>query len=101
MKRAELELMSVDHLWKLRAEISGILATKITEEKKLIEGRLVQLRAKSFPELETNEPGRRPYPRVFPKFSKSGRLFADLGRSREAATVADSAAQIRQTGRRI
>jgi len=68
MKRAELELMSVDHLWKLRAEISGILATKITEEKKLIEDRLVQLRAKSFPGLETNEPGRRPYPRVFPKF---------------------------------
>ena len=40
MKRAELELMSVDHLWKLRAEISEILAVRIAEEKKFIDDRL-------------------------------------------------------------
>ena len=68
MKLSELETLSVDHLWKLRAEISGILATRIAEEKKLIEDRLIQLRAKSRLKAETHEPGRRPYPRVFPKF---------------------------------
>jgi DNA-binding protein H-NS len=60
--------MSVDHLWKLRAEISEILAVRIAEEKKFIDDRLVQLRANSRPESETYKPGRRPYPRVFPKF---------------------------------
>jgi len=68
MKRAELEQMSVDHLWKLRVAISEILAGKIAQEKKLIEGRLVQLRGNSHTDSETREPERRPYPRVFPKF---------------------------------
>ena len=68
MKRSELEQMSVDNLWKLRADISGILAAKIAAEKKLIEDRLIQLQANSLPESETRVSERRPYPRVFPKF---------------------------------
>jgi DNA-binding protein H-NS len=68
MKRAELEQMSVDNLWKLRGDISEILAARILAEKKLIEDRLIQLRASSRPEAETHEPERRPYPRVSPKF---------------------------------
>ena len=68
MKRAELEQMSNDGLWKLRANISAILAAKIVVEKKLIEGRLIQLRNNSLPESVTHVPERRRYPRVFPKF---------------------------------
>ncbi|SHG53543.1 H-NS family nucleoid-associated regulatory protein [Bradyrhizobium erythrophlei] len=68
MKRAEFEQMSVDHLWKLRAEISAILAARIGEEKKLIEERLIRLRANSRQASEIHESERRPYPRVFPKF---------------------------------
>src|SRR5260370_7328793 len=68
MKRAEFEQMSVDHLWKLRAEISAILAAKIGEEKQLIEERLIRLRANSRQGSEGHESERRPYPRVFPKF---------------------------------
>src|ERR1700688_4983098 len=68
MKRAELEQMSVDHLWKLRAQISAILNTKIGEEKKLIEERSIRLRANSRQGSEIHESEGRPYPRVFPKF---------------------------------
>jgi len=68
MKRAEFEQMSVDHLWKLRAEIAAILAAKIGEEKQLIEERLIRLRANSRQGSEVHESERRPYPRVFPKF---------------------------------
>src|ERR1700730_5466691 len=67
MKLSELETMSVDHLWKLRAVISDILAARIAEEKKFIEERLFRLRANSLPEF-VNNPERGQYPRVFPKF---------------------------------
>jgi hypothetical protein len=59
MKRAELEQMSVDHLWKLRAQISAILKAKIGEEKKLIEERLIRLRANSRQGSEIHESERR------------------------------------------
>lgn len=67
MKRAELEQMSVDHLWKLRAQISAIPG-KIGEEKRLVEERLIRLRANSRQGSEIHESERQPYPRVFPKF---------------------------------
>jgi DNA-binding protein H-NS len=68
MKRAELEQMGVDKLWKLHGEISDILAVKIVAEKEVLDNRLSRLQTKSLPEPETRASERRPYPRVFPKF---------------------------------
>ncbi len=98
MKRSELEQMSVDNLWKMRADISEILTARIAAEKRLIEDRLIQLRANSLPEPETRVSERRPYPRVFPKFRNpddSSQTWAGRGKQPRWLT-----AQLR-SGRRV
>ena len=62
----EVERMSVDDLWMLHAEISEILAAKMTAEITVIEWRLNQLRNRL--PAEPRLSARRPYPRVIPKF---------------------------------
>ncbi|QND75282.1 H-NS family nucleoid-associated regulatory protein [Tardiphaga robiniae] len=75
-KKIDLEAMSVDELWKLHEELSGLLSARMTLEKRELEKRLAQLRREEHyaaPE-ELDLPGRaqprarRAYPRVLPKY---------------------------------
>jgi DNA-binding protein H-NS len=76
MKKVNLEVMSVDDLWSLHEEISGILSARITSEKRELEKRLAVLnRGRGVIEGEdgrqsynANGEPRRKYPRVFPKY---------------------------------
>ena len=98
MKRAELEQMGVDKLWKLHGEISEILAAKIVAEKELLEHRLSHLQTASLPEPETRASERRPYPRVFPKFrNPDDRSQTWAGRGKQPRWLT---AQLR-SGRRV
>lgn len=70
MKRNDLESMSVDELWSLRALLIPLLTDKISAEKVKIDRRLRQLdlgAARSNSEIITH--ARRPYPQVLPKYS--------------------------------
>jgi DNA-binding protein H-NS len=67
MKRFELDQMSVDDLWALHVRISETLAARITAEKSELERRLMQLNGPS-KKPQSQNPGRRSYPPVFPKF---------------------------------
>ncbi|MCA6109295.1 H-NS histone family protein [Bradyrhizobium cenepequi] len=60
MRRAELEKMDLDRLWTLHVEISDVLKEKITQQKQRFVDRLNR--------LEQPLSGRRPYPRVSPKY---------------------------------
>ena len=53
-----------DELWALHEEIVDVLRTKILEERDRLEKRLKELQNAAFSE----EPARRPYPPVLPKF---------------------------------
>jgi len=76
MKKTNLEAMSVDDLWSLHEEISKILSSRITSEKRELEKRLAILnrgreaieRGEGTPSLNANGKARRKYPRVFPKY---------------------------------
>ena len=75
-KKFNLDAMSIDEMWRLHEEISGILSVRLTSEKRELEKRLAQLRQ----EKEIRQSGstdgqvkdspreRRKYPRVFPKY---------------------------------
>jgi hypothetical protein len=84
MKRSNFESMSSDELWMLHEEIAAELAAKIRAEKRAIENRLSLL-----VEQNVRKSERRPYP--IAEIQKSGRAVANVGRSREAATLANSA----------
>ena len=43
MKKIDLEMMSVDDLWSLHEEVSRILSSRITSEKRELEKRLAVL----------------------------------------------------------
>jgi DNA-binding protein H-NS len=76
MKKANLEAMSVDDLWSLHEEISGILSARITSEKRELEKRLAILtrgrdaieRGDAPQSYNAEGKVRRKYPRVFPKY---------------------------------
>ncbi len=76
MKKSNLEAMSVDDLWSLHEEISRILSTRITSEKRQLEKRLAILnrgrdaieRGESAQSYNADGKVRRKYPRVFPKY---------------------------------
>jgi DNA-binding protein H-NS len=76
MKKIDLETMSVEDLWSLHEEISGILSARITSEKRELEKRLAVLnRGRGVIEggsaeqtYNGNGELRRKYPRVFPKY---------------------------------
>lgn len=73
-KKLELESMSLDDLWSLHEEISGILSDRIKAEKHELEKRLAVLGGGMAVLADSSEPGmspakaRRKYPRVLPKY---------------------------------
>jgi DNA-binding protein H-NS len=72
--RASLETMSLDDLWSLHEEISGLLSARIRAEKSELEKRLTVLHGGMAPlEGQIGAPlpitkTRRKYPRVLPKY---------------------------------
>jgi DNA-binding protein H-NS len=68
MNGNELKLMSVDELWTLHEEVSSVLATRLTEQKTMLEKRLRQLQLKFKGVKVGRQRARRPYPQVFPKY---------------------------------
>lgn len=73
-KKLELESMSLDDLWSLHEEISGILSDRIKAEKYELEKRLAVLgggmavRDPSRADASPAGKQRRKYPRVLPKY---------------------------------
>ncbi|MCK1317607.1 MULTISPECIES: H-NS histone family protein [unclassified Bradyrhizobium] len=74
-KKLELESMSLDDLWSLHEEISGILSDRIKAEKHELEKRLAVLGGGAAVLTDSSGPGvsppakaRRKYPRVLPKY---------------------------------
>ncbi|MBR0960112.1 H-NS family nucleoid-associated regulatory protein [Bradyrhizobium japonicum] len=74
-KKLELDAMSLDDLWALHEEISGILSDRIKAEKQELEKRLAVLGGGMAVLAETGGPSvsstgkpRRKYPRVLPKY---------------------------------
>jgi hypothetical protein len=90
MKRSDFESMSADELWTQHEKIAAKLVVKICAEQRAIGKRLSLLVIKS---------ERRPYPIV--QVQKSGRAVANVDRSREATTLANSAAQVGEADRRF
>lgn len=74
MRRIDLEAMSVDDLWSLHEQISRILSTRITSEKRELEKRLAVLNrggngiGDAAPSYNGNGKERRKYPMVLPKY---------------------------------
>jgi DNA-binding protein H-NS len=58
----------VDELWTLHEEVSSVLATRLTEQKTMLEKRLRQLQLKFKGVKVRRQRARRPYPQVFPKY---------------------------------
>lgn len=74
-KKLELESMSLDDLWSLHEEISGILSDRIKAEKHELEKRLAALGGGMASLADSGASGltqtgkpRRKYPRVLPKY---------------------------------
>jgi DNA-binding protein H-NS len=67
MKPNELELLSIDELWALHLEMTNVLASRISAEKKQLERRLQQLQSSGASNGILRRE-RRPYPQVFPKY---------------------------------
>ncbi|MBR0906420.1 H-NS family nucleoid-associated regulatory protein [Bradyrhizobium liaoningense] len=74
-KKLELESMSLDDLWSLHEEISGILSDRIKAEKHELEKRLAALGGGGAVlvdagpvKLSSTGKPRRKYPRVLPKY---------------------------------
>jgi len=75
VKKIPLESMSLDDLWSLHEEISGILSARIKAEKHELEKRLAVLGGgmaavtdPSGSESSSTSKPRRKYPRVLPKY---------------------------------
>ncbi len=68
MKKSALESLSIDELWKLYEEVAAKLAAKLIAKKSVLDGRLEQLSWRSQAEVHREKIGRRPYPKVFPRF---------------------------------
>ena len=66
MKDADLRSMSVDELWQLYEKVRATLASRLAEEKALLEKRLLQLKSSDL--NGGPQRARRPYPQVFPKY---------------------------------
>lgn len=71
MKQSELKSMSTEQLWSLHEAVADVLTAKITAEKSELEQRLHQIRMLSEVrprDSDATRQGRRPYPRVLPKY---------------------------------
>jgi DNA-binding protein H-NS len=60
MGPSDLEQMNLDRLWELHVDVSDVLKDKIGQERQRLVGRLKY--------LQRSTSGRRPYPRVAPKY---------------------------------
>jgi DNA-binding protein H-NS len=72
-KKIDFESWSLDELWTLHGEISGVLTARIRAEKGELEKRLAALSrgtivAGDLENLQPNGKPRRRYPRVLPKY---------------------------------
>lgn len=76
MRIPDLETMDFEELWRLHEELTKILSEKIVAEKLELEKRLAQLNraekigeaGSALGETKTNQPPRRKYPKVLPKY---------------------------------
>ncbi len=98
MKRSELESLSIDELWKLYEAIADKLAARLTAEKGRLDDRLEQLSRRFQAQMHRGKVGRRPYPKVLPKFQNPDEPSQTwTGRGKQPKWLA---AQLR-SGRRI
>jgi DNA-binding protein H-NS len=67
MKATNFDSMSIDELWTLQNNVKEMLAAKIAKQKSILEMRLSQL-AQRLTVRPQGQSGRRPYPRVLPKY---------------------------------
>jgi DNA-binding protein H-NS len=68
MKRTNWESMSIDELWTLRDKMADTLVARIADQKSILENRLRQLTQRFHTKRLRGQRGRRPYPRVLPKY---------------------------------
>ena len=73
MRISDLNSMSTDELWAFHERITACLAARLTAEKDELERRLEQLKAKNSGKHRDSLVGRRPYPKVGPKFRNPDR----------------------------
>jgi DNA-binding protein H-NS len=95
MKPYDLKSMSVNELWSLHELVVSVLARKISAEKARLDERLRRL---DLDDVPPHVHGRRPYPKVFPKYrnpAKPSETWAGRGRKPRWLT-----AQLR-SGKRI
>jgi len=72
-KKIDLNVMSVDEMWRLHEKIGQVLSVRLTSEKRELEKRLAQLRRENEMHAAPTEASgvsreRRKYPRVYPKY---------------------------------
>ena len=118
IKKLELDVMSIDDLWSLHEEISGVLSARIKAEKQELEKRLAVLGGGMAALADSSGSAggpagkqRRKYPRVLPKYRNpqtsetwSGRgkrprwLVAAMksGRRIEEFRIGDASSKVRQ-----
>ena len=118
IKKLELDAMSIDDLWSLHEEISGVLSARIKAEKQELEKRLAVLGGGMAALADSSGSAggsagkqRRKYPRVLPKYRNpqtsetwSGRgkrprwLVAAMksGRRIEEFRIGDASSKVRQ-----
>jgi DNA-binding protein H-NS len=73
MKRTSFDSMSIDELWTLRDKVAETLLARIADEKNILENRLRQLTQRFQAKRLRGRHGRRPYPRVLPKYRNPDR----------------------------
>jgi DNA-binding protein H-NS len=64
MTKSDLDSRTIEELWALHEEIAAILSSKMEAEKLKLQMRLEQIQGKA----SDQQPERRPYPKVYPKF---------------------------------
>src|SRR3981189_2060730 len=72
-KKIDLDVMSVDEMWRLHEKIDQVLSVRLTSEKRELEKRLAQLRRENQTHAAPTDASavsreRRKYPRVYPKY---------------------------------
>jgi DNA-binding protein H-NS len=99
MKSNGFEGMSIDELWAIHEEIASILELKIKSEKLKLERQFAELNLAPANELNGNDrPGRRPYPKVLPKYRNPDRPSETWsGRGKRPRWVGD----LLQSGKQI
>ena len=68
MKGINIDSLSIDQLCTLEDKVRETLAARIADEKTILEKRLSQLTQRFRTVRPQGQPGRRPYPRVLPKY---------------------------------